>query len=264
VKPIVRRIVALGYGTATHTLFVAGVGLMLVNLHQGMLWGQGRLAGPAALAANLALAVQFPLVHSLLLSRRGRAVLARLAPRPLGQDLTTTVFAAIAALQLVLTFLLWSPSGVVWWAPTGRAAGLHTALYAAAWLVLLRAMSDAGLARQTGSLGWTAAFRGRPPAYGPFPTTGLFRVVRQPVYLAFALTLWTGPVWTPDRLALASGWTAYCILAPRLKERRYLRWYGEAFARYRRRVPYMLPWPGRTTASVPGGVPAAPDPRIVV
>ena len=61
------------------------------------------------------------------------------------------------------------------------------------------------------------------------------------VVLGFALTLWTGPVWTPDRLALAAVWTAYCMIGPRLKERRYLAWHGEAFRRYQSEVPYMAP-----------------------
>ena len=107
-------------------------------------------------------------------------------------------------------------------------------------------MSDAGLAVQTGFLGWSAVARDRAPIYGDFAAKGTFRVVRQPVYLAFACTLWTGPVWTPDHLLLATAWTGYCVFGPVLKERRYLRAYGERFARYRDRVPYWLPVPRRS------------------
>ena len=51
----------------------------------------------------------------------------------------------------------------------------------------------------------------------------------------------TSPVSTPDRLALAVLWTAYCIAGPRFKERRYERRYGDAFRRYQADVPYMAP-----------------------
>jgi methanethiol S-methyltransferase len=61
--------------------------------------------------------------------------------------------------------------------------------------------------------------------------------------VAFALTLWTVPVWTPDQLALALTLTAYCLLAPRLKERRFAARYGDRFHRYRAAVPYVLPRP---------------------
>ena len=240
-NPTARRRVALMYGLATHALFLVGVGAMILNLHQGMRWSLGPARGSAALVANALLVLQFPLVHSFLLGRRGRALLARLAPGELGTDLVTTTFAGVAALQIALTFLLWSPSGVVWWEPEGPAAAALNGAYAASWLFLGKALYDAGLALQTGWLGWAAAVRGRRPAYVPFPTRGLFRIVRQPVYIGFALTLWTGPVWTPDRLALAVLWTAYCAVGPRLKERRYLDREGEAFRRYQTEVPYMAP-----------------------
>ena len=73
------------------------------------------------------------------------------------------------------------------------------------------------------------------------PTQGLFRLIRQPIYVAFALTLWTPPVWTPDQLVLAIVLSGYCLLAPRMKERRFAARYGARFDRYRTEVPYILP-----------------------
>jgi hypothetical protein len=71
----------------------------------------------------------------------------------------------------------------------------------------------------------------------------LFRIVRQPIYVAFALTLWTVPTWTPDQLALAVVLTAYCLIAPMLKERRFRQRFGQNFLAYADKVPYLLPWP---------------------
>ena len=48
-------------------------------------------------------------------------------------------------------------------------------------------------------------------------------------------------LWTPDQLAFVLGLTAYCLLAPRLKERRFLARYGARFVRYRGAVPYAFP-----------------------
>ena len=238
-----RRLIAALYGLAAHGIFVAGVGAMVLNLHQGMRFSIGTAHGAAAWLANALLIFQFPILHSFLLGRRGGALLARLAPGGLGGALSTTTFAAIAAVQIALTFLLWSPSGIVWWEPHGAAALVSNGLYAASWIFLLKALYDAGFPLQTGSLGWTAVWRGEKPVYGSFPTGGLYRWTRQPVYLGFALTLWTGPVWTPDRLALALLWTTYCVVGPRLKERRYLRRHGENFRRFQAEVSYMVPGP---------------------
>ncbi len=73
------------------------------------------------------------------------------------------------------------------------------------------------------------------------PTQGMFRLIRQPIYAAFALTLWLVPVWTPDQLLLAIAYTVYCLLAPVLKERRFAERYGKRFQRYRANTPYFLP-----------------------
>jgi 2-polyprenyl-6-hydroxyphenyl methylase/3-demethylubiquinone-9 3-methyltransferase len=74
------------------------------------------------------------------------------------------------------------------------------------------------------------------------PTTGLFRIVRQPIYVAFALTLWTVPTWTPDQLTVALVLTLYCLAGPLLKEKRFRQRFGQDFLTYAGRVPYWLPW----------------------
>jgi len=86
-----------------------------------------------------------------------------------------------------------------------------------------------------------ALWRGERPAFGGLPTTGTFALCRQPIYFGFALTLWTGPVWTIDHLVVALVWSAYCLVGPLAKERRFASHYGGDFARYRARTPYFFP-----------------------
>jgi len=236
-----QRFVALIYGVGCHVSFVTGIGAMMLGLYGGMTIGRGPLTGTSGWICDLLLLLQFGVVHSFLLSARGRRLLARLAPRAIGEQLRTTSFALIASLQLLLTFGAWSPMGPIWWEPHGALRIVISIAYGLSWLLLLRAMADAGLAVHTGFLGWGAVLRGRVPRYRDFSARGTFRFVRQPVYLAFTLTLWTGPVWTPDHFLLAALWTLYCLIGPVLKERRYLDFYGGRFQRYRERVPYWLP-----------------------
>lgn len=239
--PWPRRLVAVAWGLLCHGSFLVGVLAMLLGLHQGLRTGLGRLEGAAALVVNAALVLQFPLLHSFFLARPGQRLLAAVTPLGLGRALATTTYATFASLQVLATFALWSPSGVVWWEAQGASRVVLDVLYAGSWLLVVKAMHDAGLGVQSGSLGWLAVARGRDPRYGPLPTQGLFRACRQPIYGAFALTLWTGAVWTPDRLALAVAWTAYCVVGPVLKERRYERLFGDAFRAYRARTPYFVP-----------------------
>jgi protein-S-isoprenylcysteine O-methyltransferase Ste14 len=246
-----QRAAAIALGLANHALFALGVGYMVLGLYTGLQSGAGPLRGPAAWLANGVLALHFPFLHSWLLTPAGRARLARLVPCGLGRELATTSYATAASLQLLVVFGLWSPSGIVWWDPSGALRAAFTLAFAGSWLLLAKAMWDAGLDVQSGSLGWLAVARGRRPAYAPFPQHGLFRVCRQPVYLAFALTLWTGPVWTPDHLALAALWTAYCVLGARVKERRYLAAFGDEFRAYQRRVGFWWPRSGSRRLGLP-------------
>lgn len=239
-----RRTLALLYGVGCHGLFVIAVLTAMWAMYHGMMSGRVHLPAGWALLWNLLLLLQFPVLHSFLLSKRGSAVLGRLAPRELSADLSTTLFTLVASFQLLLLYLAWAPMGPIWWQAHGVWKGLLSLLYLASWLALGKAMADAGLAIQTGFLGWNAVFQGQRPRYGGMPVSGLFRHVRHPVYLAFACIVWTVPVWTPDQLMLATWFTAYCLLGPLMKEARYARRYGQSFADYQRRVPYILPWHG--------------------
>ncbi|MGD1882000.1 MAG: methyltransferase family protein [Paracoccaceae bacterium] len=236
-----RIAVAVVYGITCHLIFTAAVLAMIVAMFFGMSKSLGAVPGPWFLIANAALILQFPLTHSLLLSKRGRRVLERLAPAPHGKTLATTTYAIIASIQLLMLFALWTPSGIVWWRAEGVTFVFMCGLYTLPWLLLIKASYDAGAEVQSGALGWMSLVQNIRPVFPDMPTFGLFRFVRQPIYLAFALTLWTVPVWTPDQLVLALSYTAYCVLAPRLKEQRFAQMYGKRFETYRSEVPYMVP-----------------------
>jgi hypothetical protein len=236
-----RVTLALALGLICHTAFAAGVTAMIVSMFFDLSKSFGTVPWPWAALANATLIAQFPLAHSVLLTGAGGRWLARVVPGPHGVTLATTTYAIIASAQLVALFVLWTPSGIVWWRAEGAAFWAICAAYAASWLLLAKASFDAGAEVQSGALGWLSLMARTRPVFPDMPTVGSFRVIRQPIYVAFALTLWTVPVWTPDQLVLAISYTAYCLLAPRFKERRFAARYGERFERYRATVPYAMP-----------------------
>ncbi|MEL7297446.1 MAG: isoprenylcysteine carboxylmethyltransferase family protein [Pseudomonadota bacterium] len=236
-----RKLVAIAFGLSVHLAFAIGVGAMILAMYFGMSRSFGAIDWPVAGIVNALLILQFPLLHSLLLTRSGSQLLARIVPGTYGGALSTTTFALIASLQLLLLFCCWTPSGVVWWQADGQLLTIWTVAYACTWLLVGKSTWDAGIEVQSGALGWLSMFAKRKPVYPDMPTSGLFRRVRQPIYVSFALTMWTVPVWTPDQLVLATVWTLYCLLAPILKERRLTRRYGQRFTAYQERVPYALP-----------------------
>jgi len=236
-----RIALALGMGILCHSVFAMAVLAMILAMFFGMSESLGRVLWPWALIANAVLILQFPLVHSVLLTGRGGRWLARLIPGEHGATLSTTTYALIASLQLLALFTLLTPTGIVWFRAEGWTLWTICVAYTGSWILLMKASFDAGAEVQSGALGWMSLLANRRPVFPDMPTLGLFRVIRQPIYVAFALTLWTVPVWTPDQLVLAMTLTAYCLLAPILKERRFAARHGERFERYRQTVPYAVP-----------------------
>jgi protein-S-isoprenylcysteine O-methyltransferase Ste14 len=72
----------------------------------------------------------------------------------------------------------------------------------------------------------------------------LHRFVRHPWYLSALLLIWSRDM-DAARLLSALLATGYFALGSRLEERKLIAFHGEAYRRYRRRVPGLLPWPGR-------------------
>ena len=91
-----RPAVALISGALCHAFFVLGVGTMIVAMFFGMSRSLGNLEAPWWWVANALLLAQFPLLHSFLLSNRGRVLLSRIVPCGMGPALSSTTFATIA------------------------------------------------------------------------------------------------------------------------------------------------------------------------
>ncbi len=239
-----KRLVVLAYGLCTHLTFLLAVGLMCFSLHNG-------LSGPGAMFSipryiwDLALLLQFPIIHSLLLTKQGRSILSVRHRSQTTSNLTTTTFALVASLQLILVFSLWLPTGVMLWEPSPGVRHLFDLGFILSWLLLGKSMWDSDITIQTGIKGWLSVFKGKKPVYRGFPSGGLYRFCRQPIYLSYLLILWTGPHWTLDRISVALVWGAYCIIGAMMKERRFLEIFGGDFLRYCERVPFMFPIPLR-------------------
>jgi protein-S-isoprenylcysteine O-methyltransferase Ste14 len=76
---------------------------------------------------------------------------------------------------------------------------------------------------------------------GQLVTRGLYNLVRHPLYL-FSLTfLWLSPSMTVNTLMFNLGVTAYFVIGAYFEERKLLRDFGEAYAEYKRKTPFLIP-----------------------
>jgi protein-S-isoprenylcysteine O-methyltransferase Ste14 len=191
---------------------------------------------------NLLLTAQFPILHSWLLSKKGRGLLSSRHLGAYSKSLAPTFYTTIASLQLILTFGFWQPSKIIIW-QAAQYQFIFTVLYLASWMLLGWSMFSAGLSLQTGAIGWLSALKDKTPQYPKdFPTSGLFTICRQPIYLSFALIMWSGPIMTADKLFLATIWSGYCFFGPLFKEKRFSARWGRSFKTYQDNVPYFFPF----------------------
>ena len=241
ISPNAKKITALCYGAACHGIFMLAGLIMFGSIITGFSYSVGKMGGSWAVFFNFILLIQFPVGHSFFLTRNGMRILDYLSPKAHAKVLRTTIYATIASVQLLLLFILWSPSHVVIWKFEFPANIFFILLNLLSWMLLSVSSIQAGYQVQTGSLGWTSLYRNIEPVFPKMPDSGLFKLIRQPIYLSFCLVLWTSPFMTLDLFIVASVYTLYCFFGPYLKEKRFSNFYGLEFEKYKARVPYFFP-----------------------
>jgi protein-S-isoprenylcysteine O-methyltransferase Ste14 len=99
------------------------------------------------------------------------------------------------------------------------------------------------------------AFRNRPYTNVHFVTPLPYRIIRHPLYLGWLLTFWATPTMTAAHAFFAAVTTAYILVAIQFEERDLITAHGADYAKYRERVPMLIPRPAR---SAPDPTPLAP------
>jgi protein-S-isoprenylcysteine O-methyltransferase Ste14 len=100
---------------------------------------------------------------------------------------------------------------------------------------------------QSGAAGFVGLSQllGREPLEGARLTeTGLYCRSRHPLYFFSLLLLLLSPAMTVNRLLATALVAVYFAVGSWHEERRLLAQFGETYASYRRRVPWMIPRPG--------------------
>ena len=229
------------YGLICHVIFAIAGTLMFYTLFFGFSNQIISLEKYTGITLNIFLLLQFPILHSFLLSQKGKFLLRFFYSKRFTGKLDTTIYATIASFQLFLLFFFWKSSGILLWKAEGFVYILLTLCYLLGWLLLAVSSFQAGFSVQTGALGWVSVFRNVDIKYPNMPNYGLFSIIRHPIYLSFSIILWSGPYFTVDKILVAILYTLYCGIAPVFKERRFSAIYGKQFLKYKKSTPYFIP-----------------------
>lgn len=227
-EPSMARTVGIAFGIGTHLLFAFTVWQLFMFL-------AFPASGPdGSLMIDTLLAIQFGAVHSVLLFPKVRNYISeRWVPAPL----YGCFYCVAACASILVTIAGWQPHGPVLWNLSGAARLAVQLAFGASWVALFYSLSLTGLGYQTGFTPWWSWIKRREPPRREFRPTGLYRVLRHPVYLSFLGLIWWTPVMTIDHAILTGFWTVYVFTGSILKDRRLLYYIGDVYRSYQSHVP---------------------------
>lgn len=221
---------AAGYvvGIGTQICFAGTVCLLFPYLRYG-----GFYTAENWLVVDILLALQFAIIHSLILLPTSRSRIAKVLPSQMFGNLFC--FATCACLWLI--FACWRVSGTVLWDATGWAKTAILAGFYGSWVALFYSLKLTGLGYQTGWTQWLYWVRRQSLPRRNFVERGAYRWFRHPVYLSFLGLIWFTPTMTADHAVLTGIWSVYIFIGSCLKDQRLAYYLGEVYREYASRVP---------------------------
>ena len=199
-----------------------------------LMWPPG-----AALAWDAFLSLLFFAQHSGMVRRPFRARLARVLP----SRYDGAFYAISSGLTLLLVLVLWQRVDIPVFRLEGVARWMAVAASGLAAALLL--FSGYAVRRTIDFLGFRpirAHLRGVVPGSTPFFVDGPYRWVRHPLYACILALLWIRPEMMADGLLLAILWSGWIVVGTVLEERDLVADFGDAYRRYQREVPMLVPW----------------------
>jgi protein-S-isoprenylcysteine O-methyltransferase Ste14 len=175
----------------------------------------------------------FALHHSVFARSRARQWIAdRISPR-----LERSVYVWVASLLLAAIVALWQPVPGELWRVTGPAALAFNVVQIAGVLVALRASAALDVLSLAGV---RQAFGNTVPGPAHLVDTGLYGVVRHPVYFGWVLMVWPTSAMTGTRVVFAAVSTIYLALAIPIEERSLTMQFGAGYRDYVARVRWRM------------------------
>ncbi len=184
------------------------------------------------------LCLLFFIQHSIMVRRNFRLWLT-LTVRA---DFHGALYAVASGACLLILAGLWQPVEPALWTPGGWIRGAMITVFLAAGAGAWWGSRSLGDFDALGVKPALRAFdREKPDQSTPFTIRGPYRWVRHPLYLFSLVIIWSGPVFTADRLWYNLLWTIWIVIGARMEERDLVGCFGEAYRSYQQTVPMLLP-----------------------
>ncbi len=239
------RLLVFAYGVISYSVFLVSY-LYAVGFVGNFMVPKSLDSAPTAplgtaLLINLGLLGLFAVQHSVMARPAFKRRLLRLIP----QAAERSTYVLASSLALILLFWQWSPlGGVIWDVQDSTARAVLYGLFGFGFLLVLVATLLINHFDLFGLRQVWLNLRGREYTSLNFVTPGPYRLIRHPLYLGWLFAFWATPTMTVTHLLFAAMTTAYIFVAIQLEERDLIAAHPQ-YVEYKRRVPMMIPMPGK-------------------
>lgn len=223
----VGRFCGIAFGVSTQLLFLWTVVQLFTFLRHG-----GAHSSSHWFWIDVLLSFGFAIPHSLLLAPPIQKRIKVWMPAGLLGCLHCTV----TCLTLLFMFHYWGICSTTLWHATGFAEFAILCGFYGSWVALFYSLYITGMLYQTGLTQWWYWLIQQKPPKREFVETGAYRWMRHPIYMSFLGLIWFTPTMTLDHAVLTTIWTAYIYAGSYFKDKRMLRFVGEDYREYAKRV----------------------------
>jgi protein-S-isoprenylcysteine O-methyltransferase Ste14 len=191
-----------------------------------------------AVLVDVLLVLLFASQHSIMARPAFKRLWTRLVPTPI--ERSTYVLLSCAALAILM--IGWrSIDTIVWDVRQPVLRGTLWVLFGIGWMTVPAVSLIIDHFELFGIRQVWSYLRGREYQPQPFRLRSLYRHVRHPLYVGFAIGMWATPTMSLGHLLFAATLTGYMVLAATVEERDLVAHFGRQYEDYRRRVPMFVP-----------------------
>jgi protein-S-isoprenylcysteine O-methyltransferase Ste14 len=248
------RIIAFVYGVGSYGIFFLTF-LYLIGFLSNLFVPRSVDIGPAAgmttaLLVNFALIALFGIQHTVMARPEFKEKWTKIVPT----SIERSTYVLITSLILILFYWQWRPmtGTVIWEAEAAWAQYLLWAVFFGGFGIVLLSTFIIDHFDLFGLRQVWLNLRQKAYAHPGFKVTFFYKFVRHPLYVGWIMAFWGTPRMTLGHLMFAVGMTAYILIAIRYEERDLVRFLGEDYAKYREKVPMLVPQIGRAHDTVKG------------